>query len=59
MRAGFPTRCQISLSQTSPEMKHEKKDFNQYHAIDFDAIEIQTHQAPQNYRLNLIFFEKF
>ena len=33
----------------------KKKDFNLYYAIVFDPIEIQTHQAPQNDRQNLIF----
>ena len=30
-------------------MRHEKNNFNQYYAIAFDPIEIQTHQAPLNF----------
>ena len=36
-------------------MRHEKNDFNKYDAIAFDPIEIPTHQAPQNDRLNFSF----
>ena len=59
MRAGFLRECQISLSQTSPKMRHEKNHFNQYYAIAFDPIEIQTHQALQSDRLNLSFLKDF
>ena len=37
----------------------KKYDFNQYYAISSDPIEIQTHQAPQNDRLNFSFSKDF
>ena len=36
-----------------------KMVYNQYNALAFDPIEIQTHYAPQNDRLNLSFLKDF